>query len=85
MRQAFNQALEGPPQKLGLRNASEISLGGGGKKGVKKGYLKSSYDKLKKYQHNVKFRIIFKTYRIDTEEGRRQYLLENEHSYTSPS
>jgi hypothetical protein len=31
----------------------------------------------------VKYRKIFKTYRFDTEEGRRLYQIENEHSYTS--
>lgn len=31
----------------------------------------------------MKYRKIFKTYRFDTEEGRRLYQIENEHSYTS--
>lgn len=65
---------------LSERKASEIS----GKKAVKKRQAKQySFEKMRKYQQNAKYRKIFKTYRLDTEEGRRLYQLENEHSYTS--
>jgi len=64
------------------RKASEFST----KRASKKKHYKLSIERLKKYRASQKFKIIFKTYRFDTEEGRQLYQqAENERSYTSPS